>query len=102
MLQICQKGSSYDYHQGRGYDTSPLFAKLGKPAMNKLIKGDVICYSNHVMLYLGNGKIAEAAGGDDNVQYSDKWNNSIRVCTLSDDRYAKAWGAFRYIGNVKN
>lgn len=98
MLQICQSGSSYDYHQGKGYDKSPLFAKLGKPAKNLLKKGDVICWDNHVALYMGGGKIAEAAGGDDNVPNSEKWNNSIRVCDLSDSRYAKAWGAFRYIG----
>ena len=100
MLQICRNGSSYDYHQGRGYDASPLFAKLGKPAMSKLKKGDVICSSNHVMLYIGGGKVAEAAGGDDNVPYSAKWNNSIRVTELSESRYAKYYGVFRYIGNV--
>ena len=99
MLQICQKGSSYDYHKGKGYDASPLFAKLGKPAMSKLKKGDVICSNNHVMLYVGNGMVAEAAGGDDNVPGSDKWNNSIRVTTLSESRYAKYYGVFRYIGN---
>lgn len=100
MLQVCQRGSSYDYHRGKGYDNSPLFAKLGKPAMEDLKKGDVICFDNHVMLYLGGGKIVESAGGDDNVPYSDSWNNSIRVCTLTEARYAKAYGAFRYIGNT--
>ena len=101
MLQVCQRGSSYDFHKGKGYDNSPLFAKLGKPAMSKLKKGDVICSNNHVMLYLGNGKVAEAAGGDDNVPYSDKWNNSIRVTTLTESRYANYYGVFRYIGNVQ-
>lgn len=101
MLQVCQRGTSYDFHKGRGYDNSPLFAKLGKPAMSNLKKGDVICFSNHVMLYLGGGKIAEAAGGDDNIPNSSKWNNSIRVCTLTEARYAKAYGAFRYVGNAR-
>lgn len=101
MLQVCQRGTSYDFHKGRGYDNSPLFAKLGKPAMSNLKKGDVICFNNHVMLYIGGGKIAEAAGGDDNVPYSDSWNNSIRVCTLSATRYAKAYGVFRYVGNAQ-
>ena len=101
MLQVCQRGSSYDFHKGRGYDNSPLFAKLGKPDMSKLKKGDVICFNNHVVLYLGGGKIAEAAGGDDNVPYSSKWNNSIRVCSLTAARYKKAYGAFRYVGNAK-
>ena len=99
MLQICQNGSSYDYKANKGYDTSPLFAKLGKPAMQYLKKGDVICWSNHVVLYLGNGMIAESTGGDDNVPFSEKWNNSIRVCALSDARYATAQRTYRYIGN---
>ena len=99
MLQICQNGSSYDYKANRGYDTSPLFAKLGKPAMQSLKRGDVICWSNHVVLYLGNGMIVESTGGDDNVPYSESWNNSIRVCALSDSRYATAQRTYRYIGN---
>ncbi len=99
MLQICQNGSSYDYKANRGYDTSPLFAKLGKPAMQSLKKGDVICWSNHVALYLGDGMIVESTGGDDNVPFSEKWNNSIRVCALSDSRYATAQRTYRYIGN---
>ena len=100
MLQICQNGSSYDYKASRGYDNSPLFAKLGKPNMEYLRKGDVICWSNHVVLYLGNGMIVEATGGDDNVRNSAKWNNSIRVCALTASRYASAQRTYRYIGNV--
>lgn len=99
MLQVCKRGSSYDYHLGRGYDTSPLFAKLGVPAMGQLKKGDVLCTDNHVMLYLGGGRIVEATGGDDNVPYSAKWNNSIRVCDLSSSTYAKVHGVYRYIGD---
>lgn len=99
MLQICQNGSSYDYKANKGYDTSPLFAKLGKPDMQYLKKGDVICWSNHVVLYLGNGMIVESTGGDDNIPFSEKWNNSIRVCALSDSRYASAQRTYRYIGN---
>ena len=99
MLQVCKNGSSYDYHLGKGYDVSPLFVKISKPSMSQLKKGDVLCSSNHVVLYLGNGKIAEAAGGDDNVPYSDKWNNSIRVCTYTESRYSGVHGVYRYIGN---
>ena len=98
MLQVCKGGGSYDFHAKRGYDISPLFAKLGKPSMGYLRKGDVICWSYHVALYLGDGKIVEAAGGDDNVRNSNKWNNSIRVCSLSSTRYAKAQRCYRYIG----
>ena len=101
MLQVCRNGSSYDYHKGKGYDVSPLFAKLGKPPMSQLIKGDVICSNNHVMLYIGGGQVVEAAGGDDNVPYSAKWNNSIRVCNLSESRYSGYGRVYRYIGNAQ-
>ena len=101
MLEVCKRGSSYSFNLGYGYDASPLFAKLGVPNREYLKKGDVICWSNHVVLYLGGGKIAEAAGGDDNVRNSSKWNNSIRVCTMSDSKYAKAHGVYRYTGNVQ-
>ena len=98
MLQVCQKGSSYWVTT---YPKSPLFANLGVPDMSLLKKGDVLCWKNHVMLYMGSGKIAEAAGGDDNVKNSKKWNNSIRVTTLTASRYKKVIGAYRYIGNGK-
>ena len=100
MLAVCQNGSSYDYHLGRGYDVSPLFAKLGVPDMSLLRKGDVICWDNHVVLYIGNGQIVESTGGDDNIPNSEKWNNSIRVCNLTASKYATAHGCYRYIGNV--
>lgn len=99
MLRVCKNGSSYDFKLGRGYDISPLFAKLGIPDMSLLKKGDVICWDNHVVLYIGNGKIVESTGGDDNVPFSEKWNNSIRVCALTASKYSSAHGVYRYIGN---
>lgn len=95
MLEVCQRGSSYWVTT---YPKSTLFANLGRPAMDKLRKGDVLCSSNHVMLYVGNGQIAEAAGGDDNKRNSEKWNNSIRVMDLGAGRYKK-YTVYRYIGN---
>ena len=95
MLGICKKGKSYWVTD---YPKTPLFANLGKPAMNKLRKGDVLCSSNHVMLYVGDGQVAEAAGGDDNKRYSKGWNNSIRVKKLGALRYKK-YRVYRYIGN---
>lgn len=97
MLEVCKSGSSYWI---TGYPKSPLFVKLGVPNMALLKKGDVLCTNNHVMMYMGGGKIAEATGGDDNVRYSSSWNNSIRVTTLSASKYAKVLGAYRYVGNV--
>ena len=96
MLKTCKAGGSYGFQQGKGYDVSPLFKKMGKPKVNKLQKGDVLCYDfGHVALYMGDGKIAEASGGDDNRKNSTKWNDSIHVTTNigSYDR------VYRYIGN---
>ena len=78
------------------------FKKLGKPAFSTLKKGDVLYWNKsdscHYALYLGNGKLAEAVSGDDNVKGSKKWNNSIHIRDIT------SWGSFqgasRYIGSV--
>ena len=88
MLKMCKHGSSYDFQKGTGYDASSLFRNLGKPKRSNLKPGDVLCRDNHVSLYIGNGKIAEAYGGDDNVRSSRRWNHSIRIRRLTAARYA--------------
>lgn len=81
-LKKCQNCNSWDFSVGHGYDTSKLFDKLGKPDKSKLKPGDVLCRNGgHVALYIGNGKVVHASGGDDNVRNSKKWNNSIRIGT---------------------
>lgn len=99
-LELCQKGTSWDFNSGRGYDASKLFDNLGKPAKSKLRAGDVLCNDSHVALYIGNGKIAEASGGDDNIRGSKKWNNSIHTATLTDARYEKFKRVHRFNGSV--
>ena len=86
-LSLCQRGSSWDFSKGAGYDKSSLFDNLGHPAKSSLKMGDVLCRDTHVAIYIGDGKIAEAGSGDDNVKHSEKWNNSIRVKTLTDANY---------------
>ena len=88
-MSLCSHGGSWDFNKGHGYDASPLFKNLGHPAYSKLQKGDVLCSNTHVALYIGNGKIAEAGGGDDNIRNSVKWNKSIRVRDLSKSGYNK-------------
>lgn len=99
-LSICRDGSSWDYHKGKGYDSSSLFTNLGKPAKSKLKKGDVCCNDSHIFLYIGNGKVAEAASGDDNVRNSTKWNNSIHITNLSDSKYKGVKRVHRYNSSV--
>ena len=99
-LSLCQNCGSWDFHKGRGYDASSLFTKLGHPSKSKLKAGDVLCRDTHVALYIGNGKIVEAGSGDDNVKYSTKWNNSIRVRKLTDDNYKKFPRVYRFNSSV--
>lgn len=99
-LQLCQKGQSWGFSKGTGYDKSSLFKNLGHPAKSELKSGDVLCSNTHVALYIGDGKLVEAAGGDDNVKNSEKWNKSIRVTTLTDKRYQRFKRVHRFIGKV--
>ena len=94
-IKKCQNTNSWDFSVGQGYDASSLFTKLGKPAVSKLKPGDVLCGDSHVALYIGDGKVVQASGSDDNVRNSKKWNNSIAIGT---------WGgwkrAYRFNGSV--
>ena len=99
-IALCRKGSSWSFEKGGGYDTCSLFKKLGHPAKSKLKKGDVLCRSTHIALYIGNGKIAEAGSGDDNKKGSAKWNSSIRITTLTDSNYKKFPRVYRFNSSV--
>lgn len=99
-MELCKRGSSWDFGKGKGYDKSVLFANLGHPDKTKLEAGDVLCKDTHVALYIGGGKIVEASGGDDNVKGSKKWNNSIHITTLTDKRYAGFKRVHRFKGSV--
>ena len=81
-LKMCSEGRSWDFNKGSGYDACDLFDKLGKPSKSKLKPGDVLCNGGHAVLYIGDGKIAEASGGDDNVIHSKGSNNSIQTSSL--------------------
>lgn len=99
-LSMCQNTSSWDFNKGHGYDASSLFTNLGHPVKSNLKAGDVLCRDTHVALYIGNGKIAEASGGDDNKKNSSSWNNSIRIRTLTDSNYANFPRVHRYNSSV--
>lgn len=96
MLKLCKDGRSYGFATGEGYDTSKLFKKMGKISVSKLQKGDVLCTGSHAMLYIGNGKMAQAGSRDDNVKGSKSWNNSINVTKVYSSDYERV---YRYIGN---
>ena len=95
-INKCRNTDSWDFSAGHGYDVSSLFTKLGKPAYSKLKPGDVLCGDSHVALYIGDGKVVQASGGDDNVRNSKRWNNSIS--------WGSTWNgwkrAYRFNGSV--
>ena len=99
-LEMCKKGSSWGFSKGSGYDKSNLFANLGKPKKADLKAGDVLCSDTHVAMYIGGGKIVEAAHGDDNKKGSEKWNDSIHITALSDKRYDGFKRVHRFKGSV--
>ena len=98
--KMCHNCNSWGFKTSEGYEKSSLFNKLGHPAKSKLQAGDVLCNWTHVALYIGDGKIAEASGLDDNVYGSKKWKNSIAVKTLTDAKYNTFERCYRYNGNV--
>ena len=99
-LKLCQNTSSWDFHKGAGYDKSNLFTNLGHPAKSQLKAGDVLCSDYHVAIYIGNGLLAEASSGDDNKKNSTKWNNSIHITSLTDNRYKKFKRVYRFNSSV--
>lgn len=99
-MELCSKGSSWNFTKGSGYDKSSLFTNLEHPDKSKLKAGDVLCRDTHVALYIGNGKIAEASHGDDNKKGSTKWNDSIHIITLTDSNYKKFPRVHRFNSSV--
>lgn len=102
-LKLCRSGRSWDFAKRRGYDASPLFKNLGDPMKVQLKKGDVLCCNTHVALYIGDGKIVHASGGDDNIPGSDKWKKSISIQEFKDAYHTKkkSWKrAHRFIGSI--
>ena len=100
MLSLCRKGGSFGFKRGEGYDTSALFDSLGKPSMGKLKPGDVMCSNDHVAILLDKGQFAEATGIDNNIPYSQKWNDSIAVKTFDKKEYDYYTRVYRFNGAV--
>lgn len=96
----CANCKAWSFEKGTGYDASKLFDKLGHPAKSSLQVGDILCTDNHVAIYIGSSKIAEAQHSDDNKQGSDSWNSSIKISSLTDSRYKGFPRVYRYNGKV--
>ena len=61
MLRTCQNGDSVGMNES-DYTKYGNWERHSKPAVSDLQMGDVLVGSHHVMIYLGDGQIAHAAG----------------------------------------
>ena len=48
--------------------------KVNNPSLSTLKPGDIICYSGHVAIYIGEGKIVHASNHADGIKISNNWN----------------------------
>lgn len=62
MLKACQKGKGIAMTE-KSYTRYGNWKNVGKVSKGNLKRGDVLVRSNHVMLYIGDGKIVHASGG---------------------------------------
>lgn len=92
--KLCHECNSWGFAKddSPSYEKSSLFDKV---ALKSIKAGDVLCSDSHVALYVGNGEVVQASGGDDNVINSKSWNSSISVGTWNG--YKRA---YRYNGSV--
>lgn len=97
MLAMCKKGGNArtDLFSGRGQSKAAKhWENKGRLSSKNLKLGDVVVYSKHWALYIGDGKIAEAQHHDNNKPGSGNWNSSIKISNLNT-RYEKIC---RYVG----
>ena len=48
--------------------------KVNNPSLSTLKPGDIICYSGHVAIYIGEGKIIHASNHADGIKISNNWS----------------------------
>ena len=90
MLAGCKKANGIGMEKSTFYKFK-CWKCVNKPAYKKLQKGDVLVKSNHVAMYIGGGKMAEASGGG--------WTaGSIAVKKMSKSRYNGFSYVMRYKG----
>lgn len=90
MLKGCRKGSGIAMEKSTFYKFG-CWKCVDKPAYKNLKKGDVLVRSSHVAMYIGKGKLVEAAGGT--------WTaRSIAVKKMSKSKYNGFSYVMRYTG----
>ena len=90
MLKGCRAANGIGMEKSTFYKFG-CWKCVGKPSYSKLKKGDVLVKSSHVAMYIGNGKMVEASGGN--------WSaGSIAVKKMSKSRYNGFSFVMRYTG----
>ena len=90
MLSGCKRANGIGMEKSTFYKFK-CWKCVGKPKYSKLKKGDVLVKSTHVAMYIGNGKMVEASGGN--------WSaGSIATKKMSNSKYKGFSYVMRYTG----
>ena len=91
MLADCRRGRGVAM-SAKSFTRYGHWENVGKPAASNLHRGDVLVKSNHMVLYVGDGQIAQATG------IRGGWGPiNISVSNLGS-RYSKYSFVMRYTG----
>ena len=83
------------------YQKSKYWTEIKKPAnVSDLKTGDVLFSDGHAMLYIGNGKIAEATSNGNASASKEKWAESIHAAKYTATRFKQVTHVFRFDGAI--
>lgn len=90
ILNACQHGKGVGF-SAASFTRYGNWKKVGKPGLGNLQKGDVLCLSAHVCIYIGDGKVAHAM--------SEGWGAGSITISKASGMYKRANFVMRYTGN---
>ena len=90
MLSACQRAKSVGYTPGSFTRYGP-WESVGKSGLGNLQKGDVLCLSAHVCIYIGDGKVAHAM--------TEGWGAGSITVSNASGMYKRAKYVMRYTGH---
>ena len=90
MLSACQRAKSVGYTPGSFTRYGP-WESVGKSGLGNLQKGDVLCLSAHVCIYIGDGKVAHAM--------TEGWGAGSITISNASGMYKRAKYVMRYTGH---